>query len=294
MDIKKIVKNIKYNEPMSSHTTFRVGGPADIFAEPRAHELLDLIRYLNEQGEPYTVIGNGSNLLVGDKGIRGVVVALGDGIGDVDVEEDCEIYAGAGALLSRVASEAAACGLTGMEFASGIPGSIGGAIAMNAGAYDGEMKDVVEYVNVIHDNEFVKYTCEEMDFSYRHSRILDTGDIVVGVCIKLSSGDIGSIREKMSELNRRRAEKQPINLPSAGSTFKRPKGFFAGKLIEDAGLRGYRVGGACVSEKHCGFVVNDKNATAADIKTLIEEVQQKVFENSGVHLEPEVRLLGEF
>ncbi|MCR5098467.1 MAG: UDP-N-acetylmuramate dehydrogenase [Lachnospiraceae bacterium] len=294
MDLKKVVRNIKYNEPMSKHTTFRVGGPADIFAEPEAHELLDLIRYLNESGQPYTVIGNGSNLLVGDKGIRGVVVALKDGIGDIDVEEDCEIYAGAGALLSRVASEAAACGLTGLEFASGIPGSVGGAIAMNAGAYDGEMKDVVSYVNAIHDNEFVKYGCNEMDFSYRHSRILDSGDIVVGVCIKLAFGDMGTIRAKMSELNQRRADKQPINLPSAGSTFKRPEGYFAGKLIQDAGLRGYRVGGACVSEKHCGFVVNDQNATAAEIKQLIEDVQNKVFEDAGVRLETEVRMIGEF
>ncbi len=303
--IEQIVKNIKYNEPMSKHTTFKVGGPADVFAEPEAHELLDLINYLRDSETKYTVIGNGSNLLVGDGGIRGVVVMLGDGIADIHVDRDKLIpeymeepadliYAGAGALLSRVANEAAANSLAGMEFASGIPGSVGGGAAMNAGAYGGEMKDIVLYVNAIHDGQFVKYSCEEMDFSYRHSRILGTDDIVTGVCIKLSSGDESEIREKMSDFNHRRADKQPINLPSAGSTFKRPEGYFAGKLIEDAGLRGYRVGGACVSEKHCGFVVNDQGATAADIKRLIEDVQKKVFEDAGVHLETEVRMIGEF
>ena len=293
MEISNIVKNIKYNEPMARHTTFRVGGPADVFAEPEAHELLDLVKYLKESGTKYTVIGNGSNLLVGDKGIRGVVVSLGDGIADIDLDKGL-ILAGAGAMLSRVASFAAENSLAGMEFASGIPGSVGGAVAMNAGAYGGEMKDIVLYVNTIHDGEFVKYTCEEMDFSYRHSKILGTEDIVTGVAIKLEPGTEEEIRAKMADFNGRRADKQPINLPSAGSTFKRPEGFFAGKLIEDAGLRGYRVGGACVSEKHCGFVVNDQNATAADIKQLIEDVQKKVFEDAGVHLETEVRMIGEF
>ena len=293
MEISNIVKSIKYNDPMARHTTFRVGGPADVFAEPEAHELLDLVKYLKESGTKYTVIGNGSNLLVGDKGIRGVVVSLGDGIADIDLDKGL-ILAGAGAMLSRVASFAAENSLAGMEFASGIPGSVGGAVAMNAGAYGGEMKDIVLYVNTIHDGEFVKYTCEEMDFSYRHSKILGTEDIVTGVAIKLEPGTEEEIRAKMADFNGRRADKQPINLPSAGSTFKRPEGFFAGKLIEDAGLRGYRVGGACVSEKHCGFVVNDQNATAADIKQLIEDVQKKVFEDAGVHLETEVRMIGEF
>ena len=293
MEISNVVKNIKYNEPMARHTTFRVGGPAEVFVEPEAYELLDLVKYLKESGTEYTVIGNGSNLLVGDKGIRGVVVSLGDGIADIDLDKGL-ILAGAGAMLSRVASFAAENSLAGMEFASGIPGSVGGAVAMNAGAYGGEMKDIVLYVNTIHDGEFVKYTCEEMDFSYRHSKILGTEDIVTGVAIKLEPGTEEEIRAKMADFNGRRADKQPINLPSAGSTFKRPEGFFAGKLIEDAGLRGYRVGGACVSEKHCGFVVNDQNATAADIKQLIEDVQKKVFEDAGVHLETEVRMIGEF
>ncbi len=293
MEISNIVKNIKYNEPMARHTTFRVGGPADVFAEPEAHELLDLVKYLKESGTEDTVIGNGSNLLVGDKGIRGVVVSLGDGIADIDLDKGL-ILAGAGGMLSRVASFAAENSLAGMEFASGIPGSVGGAVAMNAGAYGGEMKDIVLYVNAIHDGEFVKYTCEEMDFSYRHSKILGTEDIVTGVAIKLEPGTEEEIRAKMADFNGRRADKQPINLPSAGSTFKRPEGFFAGKLIEDAGLSGYRVGGACVSEKHCGFVVNDQNATAADIKQLIEDVQKKVYEDAGVHLETEVRMIGEF
>ena len=293
MEISNVVKNIKYNEPMARHTTFRVGGPAEVFVEPEAYELLDLVKYFKESGTEYTVIGNGSNLLVGDKGIRGVVVSLGDGIADIDLDKGL-ILAGAGAMLSRVASFAAENSLAGMEFASGIPGSVGGAVAMNAGAYGGEMKDIVLYVNAIHDGEFVKYSCEEMDFSYRHSKILGTEDIVTGVAIKLEPGTEEEIRAKMADFNGRRADKQPINLPSAGSTFKRPEGFFAGKLIEDAGLRGYRVGGACVSEKHCGFVVNDQNATAADIKQLIEDVQKKVFEDAGVHLETEVRMIGEF
>ena len=280
---------------MDRHTTFRVGGPADIFAEPERDEILPLLSYLKSKDKPFTVIGNGSNLLVGDKGIRGVVVSVGEPMSQVECDNSKHtIYAGAGALLSRVANTAAENGLAGMEFASGIPGSIGGAVAMNAGAYGGEMKDIVSMVTLIHDGQIIKVPGGEMDFSYRHSKILGTDDVVIGVTLLLTPGDQNEIREKMSDFNKRRADKQPINLPSAGSTFKRPEGYFAGKLIEDAGLRGYRVGGASVSEKHCGFVVNDKDATAADIKKLIEDVQKKVFENAGVHLETEVRMIGEF
>mgnify|MGYP002625904784 CR=1 FL=1 len=303
-EIKSIAGDVRADEPMSGHTTFRVGGPADIYVEPTAEELLPLLDYLKKREYPYYVVGNGSNLLVGDGGIRGVVVSIGEKISEISVDEHavihglCDdepvIYAGAGAMLARVASVAASHGLSGLEFASGIPGSVGGGVAMNAGAYGGEMKDVVLYVTALHDGRQVTYSCEEMDFSYRHSRILDSSDIVTGVCLKLVFGSEDDIRARMADLNGRRAEKQPINLPSAGSTFKRPEGYFAGKLIEDAGLRGYRVGGACVSEKHCGFVVNDRGAKASDIKTLIGDVQKKVFEDAGVRLETEVRMIGEF
>ena len=305
-EIKNIVKEdcVWENEPMSRHTTFRVGGPADVYVEPDAEELPKLLKYLKADAVPYTVIGNGSNLLVGDGGIRGVVVAIGDRMADISVDEHAVIhglvndepvvYAGAGAMLSKVASAACEHSLSGLEFASGIPGSVGGGVAMNAGAYGGEMKDVVLYVTVISEGEQIQYRCADMDFSYRHSRILGSDDVVVGVCVKLVPGDTDVIRAKMKELNQKRAEKQPINLPSAGSTFKRPEGYFAGKLIEDANLRGYRVGGACISEKHCGFVVNDKDATAADICRVIEDVQNRVYETSGVRLETEVRMVGEF
>ena len=303
-EIKSIVTDVRVDEPMDRHTTFRVGGSADVYVEPSGEELIPLMDHLKKSGVPYYVIGNGSNLLIGDGGIRGVVVSIGEKLSGISVEEHAVIhgllddepviYAGAGAMLAKVASVAAAHSLAGLEFASGIPGSVGGGVAMNAGAYGGEMKDVMLYVTAIHDGSEVQYSNEEMDFSYRHSRILGTDDIVVGVCLRLSTGIEENIRAKMADFNGRRADKQPINLPSAGSTFKRPEGYFAGKLIEDAGLRGYRVGGACVSEKHCGFVVNDMGATAADIKRLIEDVQKKVFENSGVRLETEVRMIGEF
>ena len=240
------------------------------------------------------MIGNGSNLLVGDKGIRGLVIEIGSGMNDIRVE-GTKIVAGAGALLSKVANEAAAAGLGGMEFAAGIPGSIGGAVTMNAGAYGGEMKDILESVKVI-DPEGMMHilSVEELDLSYRHSCIMEKGGIVVEATIKLEKKPEEEIRAQMADLRNRRVEKQPLEYPSAGSTFKRPEGYFAGKLIMDAGLRGYTVGGAQVSEKHCGFVINHANATAADVRQLMQDVKEKVKEQFGVELEPEVKMIGEF
>ena len=241
-----------------------------------------------------TVIGNGSNLLVGDKGIRGIVIEIGSGMNDIRVE-DTKIVAGAGALLSKVANAAAAAGLGGMEFAAGIPGSIGGAVTMNAGAYGGEMKDILESVKVI-DPEGMMHTLsvEALDLSYRHSCIMEKGGIVVEATIKLEKKTEEEIRAQMADLRNRRVEKQPLEYPSAGSTFKRPEGYFAGKLIMDAGLRGYTVGGAQVSEKHCGFVINHNNATAADVCQLMQDVKDKVRKQFGVELDPEVKMIGEF
>ena len=253
-----------------------------------------MLESAKKENAEVTVIGNGSNLLVGDKGIRGLVIEIGSGMNDIRVE-GTKIVAGAGALLSKVANEAAAAGLGGMEFAAGIPGSIGGAVTMNAGAYGGEMKDILESVKVI-DPEGMMHTLsvEELDLSYRHSCIMEKGGIVVEATIKLEKKPEEEIRAQMADLRNRRVEKQPLEYPSAGSTFKRPEGYFAGKLIMDAGLRGYTVGGAQVSEKHCGFVINHANATAADVRQLMQDVKEKVKEQFGVELEPEVKMIGEF
>lgn len=282
-------------EPMARHTTFRVGGDADVFAEPTKEEVPAIIDYCRKEGIPVTVIGNGSNLLVGDKGIRGVVLCIGKGMSDVTVEGDV-ITAGAGALLSKVAAAARDASLTGMEFAAGIPGSLGGAVVMNAGAYGGEMKDIlVDVTYLTPGGEIVTVPATELDLSYRHSAIMEMpGSVVLEARIRLQKGDKEAIQAQMSELAAKRQEKQPLNFPSAGSTFKRPEGYFAGKLIEDAGLRGFTMGHAQVSEKHCGFVVNLGGATAAEIRSLMEEVTKRVRENSGVELVPEVRFVGEF
>ena len=281
-------------ELMAKHTTFRIGGPAEVYACPNREQLPALLEAAKKENAEVTVIGNGSNLLVGDKGIRGLVIEIGSGMNDIRVE-GTKIVAGAGALLSKVANEAAAAGLGGMEFAAGIPGSIGGAVTMNAGAYGGEMKDILESVKVI-DPEGMMHTLsvEELDLSYRHSCIMEKGGIVVEATIKLEKKPEEEIRAQMADLRNRRVEKQPLEYPSAGSTFKRPEGYFAGKLIMDAGLRGYTVGGAQVSEKHCGFVINHANATAADVRQLMQDVKEKVKEQFGVELEPEVKMIGEF
>lgn len=292
-------QRIRYEEPMHLHTTFRVGGPADVYVTPAASELAPLLRFLKESNEKYTVIGNGSNLLVADKGISGIVIQLGEPMTEIRMEENeaegCRIYALAGTKLSAVARAAADEGLTGMEFASGIPGSIGGAVVMNAGAYGGEMKDIIDAVTAIQtDGTMRVYRNEELSLSYRHSIFHDNEEVVMAVTLKLNRGKKEDIEEKMRTLREQRKTKQPIEFPSAGSTFKRPEGYFAGKLIEDAGLRGFRIGGACVSPKHCGFVVNDQNASAKDVYEVIRHVQEEVKRQFGVSMETEVRLLGDF
>jgi UDP-N-acetylmuramate dehydrogenase len=285
-------------EPMNKHTTFRIGGPAEYYASPSAEETAALLSIAHDCGVNVTVIGNGSNLLVADEGIKGLVVEIGEGMNEISIESDGtkgRITAGAGALLSRVVNAAAEAGLGGMEFAAGIPGSIGGAVTMNAGAYGGEMKDIIESARVLAPNGEIKtLSVSELDLSYRHSCIPGGNYIVLGAVIVLEHRDPEEIRAKMDELRRKRVEKQPLEYPSAGSTFKRPEGYFAGKLIMDAGLRGYTVGGAQVSEKHCGFVINRGGATAADIRQLMRDVQDKVEAMSGVRLEPEVKMVGDF
>ena len=293
--LKNIVKKglVAVDEPMSAHTTFRIGGPADYYVEPTFEEVKELLFFLKKENIPYTLIGNGSNLLVSDEGIEGVVVSFGKEMSEVSWEKEV-VRAKAGILLSRLASFAASKSLSGLEFASGIPGTLGGAITMNAGAYGGEMKDVVQSVTVLDGDEMKEYSGEEMDFSYRHSRVLDEDLIVLEVTMKLQSGREEEILSSMKELNKKRVEKQPLNFPSAGSTFKRPEGYFAAKLIEDAGLKGYTVGGAKVSEKHSGFVINFDHATAKDVCTLMRDVQRIVKEKFDVSLEPEVRMIGRF
>lgn len=285
---------VKCDELMSGHTTFRIGGPADIYCEPTADEVASLIKACQAVDAPVTVIGNGSNLLVGDKGIRGVVIAIGRRMSSIFVN-GTRIHAEAGALLGRMAQEALKASLTGMEFAAGIPGSVGGAVVMNAGAYGGEICQMLESAQVLERDQTLRtYRVNELDLSYRHSRIMESGGIVLSADFVLQPGDPEAIRSQMEDLKTRRSDKQPLNYPSAGSTFKRPAGYFAGKLIDDAGLRGYRVGDAQVSEKHCGFVINRGHATASEVRQLMEDVQRIVKENSGVTIEPEVRMIGEF
>ena len=286
--------SIVIDEPMSRHTTFRVGGPADFFVTPKAkEEVRDVIRICKEAGMPYYIIGNGSNLLVSDAGYRGVIVQIYKEMNEVKVEGDL-VKAQAGALLSGIAAKALGAELSGFEFASGIPGTIGGACVMNAGAYGGEMKDVLESVTVLTgEGKIIELGRNELELGYRTSVIAKKGYIVLGAVLKLERGDGEKIKTYMDELKEKRVTKQPLEYPSAGSTFKRPEGYFAGKLIEDAGLRGFQVGGAQVSEKHCGFVINRDHATAADIMELMRQVQIRVKENSGVDLEPEVKRLGD-
>lgn len=282
------------DEPMSRHTTFRTGGPADILVTPSMETLPAVIACCKEQGMPYLVIGNGSNLLCGDGGVEGIVIEIGKQMAEISVD-GTEITAEAGALLSSIAAKAAANSLTGFEFAAGIPGSIGGAVVMNAGAYGGEMKDVLAEVKVLaQDGSIMTIPAGQMELSYRHSIVPDKGYIVLQAVISLKEGKQDVIYAYMDELKKRRVSKQPLEYPSAGSTFKRPEGFFAGKLIEDSGLRGFQVGGAQVSEKHCGFVINKDHATAADIRFLMAHVQQAVLQNFNVVLEPEVKFIGKF
>ncbi len=281
-------------EPMKKHTTFRVGGPADVLVQPDETALAAILALCRRYHVSYSFIGNGSNLLVGDKGIRGVVIEMTDPMGNIEVD-GTKITAQAGAMLSKIANTAASNGLGGMEFAAGIPGSVGGAVVMNAGAYGGEMKDIIEKVYVLDENGAqLELDRDALNLGYRHSCIPEKKYIVTKVVLELVPRNEAEIRSEMKELNEKRAEKQPLQYPSAGSTFKRPEGYFAGKLIMDAGLRGYQVGGAQVSEKHCGFVINKGDATAADICQLMRDVSDKVQAQFGVVLEPEVKMIGEF
>ena len=283
------------NEPMSRHTTFRIGGPADLFLLPNTIEEIKKIREIciREQ-EPYFILGNGSNLLVSDSGFRGVIIQTYRNLAQIQVEGDC-IRAQAGTLLSGSAQAARAASLTGFEFAAGIPGTLGGAVVMNAGAYGGEMKDVLKEATVLDgEGQIRRIPVQELAMGYRTSVIKEAGYTVLEAVISLKKGDPKQIRETMKDLAQRRISKQPLEYPSAGSTFKRPEGYFAGKLIMDSGLRGYTHGGAQVSEKHCGFVINAGGATAKDVCELMEHVQETVYEKYNVKLEPEVKFLGDF
>ena len=282
-------------EPMARHTTFRIGGPADYFVELGSIEQIRAaIQVCREENLPWFVLGRGSNLLVSDKGYRGVILSIYKDFQKTEIQGET-VTVQAGVLLTTLSGKVLDASLTGLEFASGIPGTIGGAVVMNAGAYGGEMKDIVRKVTVLdQDGEVRTLTSGEMQFGYRTSLAKKKGYIVLGAELTLKQGEKEKIREEMQTLKAKRIEKQPLEFPSAGSTFKRPEGYFAGKLIMDAGLRGAAVGGAQVSEKHCGFVVNTGNATAADVRELMRQVQGKVQEQFGVHLEPEVRFLGEF
>ena len=282
------------NVCMADYCTFKAGGNAKqlylVSNVQGLKEVLSIIRSLNQK--PY-ILGNGSNILVSDKGIEDPVVMLCDDFNIITVEDDV-ITAGAAALLSKVSRVAYENGLGGAEFASGIPGTVGGAIFMNAGAYGGEMKDIVTSVGLLKNGEEITVSSGDMNFSYRHSIAMDEDMIVLRMRIKLVRKDKSEILSLMDDLNGRRRDKQPLEYPSAGSTFKRPEGYFAGKLIMDSGLSGERVGGAMVSTKHCGFIINYDNATATEIYELIKKVQSIVYEKQGVMLEPEVRLIGDF
>ncbi len=287
-------ENVLRDEPMSRHTSFRIGGPADFFVMPDERSLPAVVDYCRKNEVPCLVIGNGSNLLCGDRGVEGVVVEIGKRMSAIEVD-DTRVIARAGALLSAIATAAVQEGLTGFEFAAGIPGSIGGAAVMNAGAYDGEMKDILTDITVLMPDGGIRTVpAEELDLSYRHSIIPGKGWIVLSVTICLKHGRKEDINARMEELKELRTSKQPLEYPSAGSTFKRPEGFFAGKLIDDASLRGSACGGAQVSEKHCGFIINRGNATASDVRSLMEQVQADVREQFGVELEPEVKFVGRF
>lgn len=295
-ELCKIVSEdqILKDEPMDKHTTFRAGGKADYLVMPSNEEQVrDLVLLLKKENVPYYVMGNGSNLLVRDQGFKGVIIQIARKMNQIRVEGET-IYAQAGALLSKIAAQALGEGLTGFEFASGIPGTLGGAVMMNAGAYGGEMKQVIVNACVLTSaGEIAVIPADLMELGYRTSVFAKNQDIILSAQLKLEYGNEAVIREYMDELKKQRVSKQPLEYPSAGSTFKRPEGYFAGKLIQDAGLRGFQVGGAQVSEKHCGFVINKDHATATDILSLMEQVSDKVETKFGVRLEPEVKIIGE-
>ncbi|MEX1376555.1 MAG: UDP-N-acetylmuramate dehydrogenase [Eubacteriales bacterium] len=286
---------VSFDVPMSEWTSFKTGGNAECMIHPKTEEeIIEVIKFAKENDIPYYILGNGTNTLVRDGGIKGIIIGLYQNFNSIDIDEETGIVrVKAGTLLSAVANLACRAGLSGIEFAGGIPGCIGGAIKMNAGAYEGEMKDIVEKVKILHEDLSVKeYTNEEMQFGYRTSIVKDT-DIVLEISIKLVKKETSKIRSKMVELAKKRKEKQPLNLPSAGSAFKRPKGNYAGKLIQEAGLQGYTVGGAQVSKKHAGFVVNTGKATAEDVETILKDIQDKVYEKHKVELEKEIIIIGD-
>jgi UDP-N-acetylmuramate dehydrogenase len=287
--------NVFADEQMSKHTTFRVGGKADYYVVPHTvEEVKRLIVMLKQENMPFYILGNGSNVLVSDKGYRGVVIKIFKNISNVEIEGTC-LKAEAGALLSSIAAYACENELKNFEFAAGIPGTIGGAVVMNAGAYGGEMKQVLLSATVLdEDGNVLELSKEELKLGYRTSIIGEKGYIVLGTTLKLEKGQVEEIKALMEDYKCRRVEKQPLEFPSAGSTFKRPEGHFAGKLIMDAGLRGYSIGGAQISDKHCGFIINKGNATAQDVLDLIQHVQQEIWAQYQVKLEPEVKVLGEF
>ncbi len=288
----KISENVVFDEEMKKHTTFKIGGKSDAFIKVKSvDEIQKVLDFCKNNGVECFIMGNGSNLLVGDNGIRGVVMQIDMTDCEIDGEK---VTAQSGILMSSLAKRILAAEMTGFEFASGIPGTLGGGIFMNAGAYGGELKDIIEEVTYIDEDNKIKTAKQpELNFGYRHSMFSDRNCVILSCVMNLSKGNYEEIKAKMADFTQRRNEKQPVNMPSAGSTFKRPQGYFAGKLIQDAGLMGYSIGGAQVSEKHAGFVVNKGGATASDVMKLIEHIQKTVKEKFDVTLEPEIRLIGE-
>lgn len=294
-DINENLGDFFYDEPMKNHTSFCVGGPAKLLIKPRDEEaLVEILKSIRKNNYKYYILGNCTNIIVRDKGFDGIIIKLKNKLNDVKKVSNKEIYAGTGASMKKISEFAMENSLTGLEFAHGIPGSLGGAIVMNAGAYDGEIKNVVKSVKLLdEDLNVIEVPGEEMNFSYRHSLVQERDLIVLGATFSLEDGDKNEIREKYEDFDQRRADKQPLDMPSAGSTFKRPTGYFAGKLIDDSGLRGFTHKGAGISEKHCGFVVNKNKATAQDVLETIEIVQKVVHDKFDVTLEREVKIIGD-
>ena len=288
-------ENVLQNEPMSNHTTFKIGGPADYFVMPEnPRQVRNVYLAAKERGVPVFIMGNGSNLVVGDRGIRGVVICLFKRMDSIVIEGE-KVTVGCGALLSKVAATVCREGLAGFEFASGIPGTVGGGVYMNAGAYGPELKDIILSVSYMdQEGNFGELAADKCEFGYRTSIFGKKGYIILGCTFGLTRGNSEEIRELINEYTKRRTSKQPIEKPSAGSVFKRPEGYFAGTLIEGAGLKGFTIGGAQVSEKHAGFIVNIGTATAKDVMDLIAHIQKTVYEKDGIKLETEVKLVGEF
>lgn len=294
-DINENLGDFFYDEPMKNHTSFCVGGPAKLLIKPNDEvALVEILKAIKKNNYKYYILGNCTNIIVRDKGFDGIIIKLKNKLNDVKKVSDKEIYAGTGASMKKISEFAMENSLTGLEFAHGIPGSLGGAIVMNAGAYDGEIKNVVKSVRLLdEDLKVIEVPGDEMNFSYRHSLVQERDLIVLGATFSLEDGDKNEIREKYEDFDQRRADKQPLDMPSAGSTFKRPTGYFAGKLIDDSGLRGFTHKGAGISEKHCGFVVNKNKATAQDVLETIEIVQKVVHDKFGVTLEREVKIIGD-